>query len=296
MKGNYKYHLEPYSPTSKKTCPKCGRKKCFTMYLDENNTPAGEQYGICDHVKECGYRLYPTGTINNSDLEPVIVAKKEAFFYDTETASAFNIKKYENGLIRFLLTKFQKSELEQILNNYFIGSVNDGIIFWQIDENYKIHRGKIMWYNPDGHRTKVKDQTGGEYAKISMMWKFLNRKQENEPEMCYFGQHLTSLYPDKPVAIVESEKTCLIGSLIEPDFNWIATLSINNFQSYRLNFLKNFKNYVFVFPDRDGYPAWKEKTAQILNLMPGLRISVNDFILEYGKEKEDLADVFLRFC
>lgn len=294
MKGQYKYHLEPYSPTSKKTCPKCGRKKCFTLYLDENNTPAGEQYGICDHVKECGYRLYPTGTINNSDLEPVIVAKKEAFFYDTETASAFNIKKYENGLIRFLLTKFQKSELEQILNNYFIGSVNDGIIFWQIDENYKIHRGKIMWYNADGHRTKLKHSDGTEYAKISSMWKFLNRSHDIEPEMCYFGQHLIKLYPEKPVAIVESEKTCLICSLIEPDFNWIATLSINNFQTYRLKFLQNFKNDILVFPDRDGYSDWAKKTKAIGALMPQLRIGINDFILEHGNAKEDLADILLK--
>ncbi len=180
------------------------------------------------------------------------------------------------------------------MRDYCIGSISGGIIFWQIDEQYKIHRGKIMWYNPDGHRTKITKPDGTEYGKISAMWKYLHRDRDTEPEMCYFGQHLLSLYPTKPVALVESEKTAIIAALVMPDFNWIATLSLNNFQTYRLQFLKEFTKEIFVFPDRDGYDAWCTRTNDVKKLMPQLKIAANNFILQYGDGKDDIADVILK--
>ena len=30
----YRFHLQKYRPGSKTVCPECGRKSCFTRYLD----------------------------------------------------------------------------------------------------------------------------------------------------------------------------------------------------------------------------------------------------------------------
>ena len=56
----YRFHLQKYRPGSKTACPKCGRKACFTRYIDE----AGEisfpgNVGICDHINSCGYHYTP---------------------------------------------------------------------------------------------------------------------------------------------------------------------------------------------------------------------------------------------
>ena len=53
----YRFHLQKYRQGSKTACPECGRKSCFTRYIDE----AGEisfpdNVGICDHINSCGYR------------------------------------------------------------------------------------------------------------------------------------------------------------------------------------------------------------------------------------------------
>ena len=40
---------------------------------------------------------------------------------------------------------------------------------------------------------------------------------------CFFGQHLIYQQPDKPIAIVESEKTAIIASFFMPQYNWLAT-------------------------------------------------------------------------
>lgn len=44
-----------------------------------------------------------------------------------------------------------------------------------------------------------------------------------ELTQCLFGEHLLPLYPDKPVALVESEKTAVICSGLMPRFLWRAT-------------------------------------------------------------------------
>ena len=33
---NYRFHLEKYHRGSKKACPECRRKACFTRYIDES--------------------------------------------------------------------------------------------------------------------------------------------------------------------------------------------------------------------------------------------------------------------
>ena len=55
------YRLEKYhTPASRHTCPKCGRKRCFTLYIDtETQRPIDPTCGKCDHLNSCGYHLPP---------------------------------------------------------------------------------------------------------------------------------------------------------------------------------------------------------------------------------------------
>ena len=300
MAHHFKYSLGTYREVGKVKCPFCGKRE-FVRLIETDTRRILDGYGRCDR-DTCPSRgqsssgvVYPGKDIDTSKFAVIEQKTVDPVYYDRQTVSNYTLYKYNNGLSRFLQPKFKKSVLTKVFKDYCIGSIDGGIIFWQVDEQYRIHRGKIMWYNPDGHRTKIQNPDGSQRGKIKMMWQYLRRDRDVEPEMCYFGQHLISLYPDKPVALVESEKTAIIASLVMPDFNWIATLSINNFQSHRLGFLKGFGNYVIVFPDRDGFNMWKDKTAAIQELMPDLKIGINDFILQYGSGKEDLADVFLKY-
>ena len=54
------YNLQKYKGTaSRHTCPNCGRKRCFTLYVDENGIPLDETVGRCDHESSCGYHYSP---------------------------------------------------------------------------------------------------------------------------------------------------------------------------------------------------------------------------------------------
>ena len=37
--SEYRFHLQKYRPGSKTVCPGCGRKGCFTRYIDEETAP-----------------------------------------------------------------------------------------------------------------------------------------------------------------------------------------------------------------------------------------------------------------
>lgn len=296
MPTAYKYHLEKYAGRSTRhKCPHCGRVQSFSYYIDDNGWNPGPQYGRCNHTG-CGYLLYPSGIIAPANVaapsQNFATEKQPPIYYTKDEVKRYRAAEMDNALSRFLSQRFfDIDRLKSVFRDYCIGSVEDGIIFWQIDENCQIHRGKVMWYKDNGHRLKLTRSDGSEYGKVQMMWKYLNHDRDREPEMCFFGQHLAALHPDKPIAIVESEKTALVMSYLYPDFIWVATLSLNNFQAYRLKFLEHSNRAIVVFPDSDGFDLWQEKATSITALMPSLRLFVSPFTRVFGTCKEDLADI-----
>ena len=72
-----------------------------------------------------------------------------------------------------------------------------------------------MQYNPTTGK-RIKHQSGAidwvynKLKKSGMLPENFNLQQ------CFFGEHLLTLYPDKTVAIVESEKSALIAVEFSP--------------------------------------------------------------------------------
>ena len=99
--------------------------------------------------------------------------------------------------------------------------------------------------------------------------------------------------PEKPVALVESEKTAIICAGLIPKFIWLATGGKSQINS-RLDVLKG--RSVTAFPDIDGYETWNQKLAQL----EGLSYTVADLLVKYGKPEDheahiDIADWLIRW-
>lgn len=104
-----------------------------------------------------------------------------------------------------------------------------------------------------------------------------------------FGEHL--LHSDdigKAVALVESEKTALLGSLVFPDYVWVAVGGKANFKPERMVALCN--RTVIIFPDVDAFDDWKEKARKLF--LPK-RVIVCDLLerLSSAAEREAKVDV-----
>ena len=105
---------------------------------------------------------------------------------------------------------------------------------------------------------------------------------------CLFGEHLLPLYPEFPVALVEAEKTAVICSAVFPEFLWLATGGLGQFND-RVKVLLG--RQVIAFPDLGAYDRWRKKAKDY----PLLDITVSDYLEknatpELREMGADLAD------
>lgn len=301
--SEYRYSLERYkTPKDKYKCPNCD-KKTFTRYVDmyTNNEHLHETVGICNRKIKCNYHYPPKQYFKDNNLKTNINYKsitkpkkkeiKKTSFIDKKLLLNSLDNSKTNKFIRFLETElFGAEATKQVVENYRIGTSNhwDGAtIFWQIDEANNIRSGKIMQYNEyTGKRVKKPINLINWVHKTEMLKNF-------NLEQCYFGLHLINLDKDKPIAIVESEKTAVIASVYLPEFIWIACGSVSNLSAKNTEALKG--RDVVLFPDLNCYQLWKDKAAkfsllifwQISNLLE------NNASPEEKEQGYDLADYLI---
>ena len=311
----YKYHLLKYAgPSSRLTCPNCGRKRCFAPYVDKDNNIVGEEYGRCDHESSCGYVKYPPNEKEwresyseyrqrTQKPKPRVIAKpqpKPEQEGDICTIPMDIVLKTVrtrplSDFLKFLLTIIDVDTIVRIVKEYLLGVTKGGeVIFYQIDSKGRCRTGKVMKYDPlTGHR--IKDTT----AKTPITWVHSLLKQQGvlsrewELTQCLFGEHLLKKYPDKPVCLVEAEKTAVIASAIMPQCVWVAVGGKTQLGD-KVEILEGRK--VIAFPDVDGYDKWVEKCSE----RPYLGIMVSDYLQKNATDEDkrtgaDIADVLIRW-
>lgn len=190
----------------------------------------------------------------------------------------------ETTLYQFLLTKFTIEQVDTVFNKYHIGQNLGWIIFWQIDVNTYIRSGKYIKYKLDGHRDKEQRTTWHHSAtkEYKPVYPDFNLVQ------CFFGEHLILDDIRKPIAIVESEKTALIASILMPKYIWLACGSKNGLNDLKCAVLSN--RNVTLFPDVGCYAEWLEQ-AKYFNF------NCSNMIENIATENDkglDIADFLLR--
>ena len=345
-----KYQLQKYSGISSRyTCPNCGRKRCFTLYVDEDNEPIAANVGRCDHESSCGYHYTPREYFHDHPdchserseeslrESPAVhqrppvhrvdkVDKRERV--DTLPADivARSIRPtYDSDFITFLRTLFDTITVASLIQEYRLGVTRDrAVIFYQVDTQGRIRTGKVMKYDPEtGHRIKD-ENTKGRITWVHSLMKYTGQLPPDWTlTQCLFGEHLLPLFPEKPVALVESEKTAVICAGLIPKFLWLATGGKSQLND-RLHVLRG--RSVTAFPDIDGYDTWCRKATELcaadchpeakpkdLNCHPerhpdchpersegSLHITVSDLLQKHGTAQDradhiDIADWLIRW-
>lgn len=291
---DFKYKLQKYNGLSTRfTCPNCEVKRCFTFYVDNDNEPLNSKVGRCERVDKCGYNFTPAMYFKDQGVTPTKTRfitqlpkiKNISSFIDNETFEN-SLKQYNNNnLFIYLSNTFGIDKANEVAIKYKLGTskyFKGGCIFWQIDENSKVHTGKIMGYDSIiGKRVKQP------FNQIT--WAHTALKLQNfELNQCLFGLHLIK-DNNKPIAIVESEKTAMIASLYLPQFIWLATSGKTQFTQNKAESLKGRK--VVLFPDLGGFEDWQKIAKEY-------SFSCSDLLERKSttKEKEqgfDLADYLI---
>ncbi len=252
--SKFKYELQKGSKHI--ICPAC-KKKTFKPYVDAETGQIVDAtiYGRCERINKCKYLKYPENDASMSDwVAPVYVPEfVQPDFIPKEMIEASFNKFRENTFFMWLVKLFGQDVALDLQSKYNIGTAkNNGTIFFQQDSEGKFRTGKVMYYQSNGKRNKNRNS-----------WYVHNEvKEDFELVQVFFGEHLIKENPDKPVALVESEKTAILMSVFEPEYTWLASGGANMLNSYRLLRLPRLD---LVSPDEGEFENWSDKTKSFFN-------------------------------
>lgn len=263
------YQLQKYrTRATRHECPKCHDRHSFTYYVDEDGQPLDPTCGKCDHKSKCGYhyppreyfRDHPTDKPTTRNFIPKMQMKPLCTMPEgivTRYAS------YNSIFVEFLRGLFpQKLVIPRLGSLYGLGATKDkDVIFWQIDVNGRVRGGKIIKFYPKGHpRFGHRDKE----CQYPVTWLHSKIKMPNDWVLtqCLFGEHLLnlSMNKNKTVALVESEKSALIGAACFPQYVWLASGGMSQLSVDKMKVLAG--RTVIMFPDVDGFKEWTEKAKE----------------------------------
>ncbi len=301
----HRYILEPYKGMNTRyNCPQCKqRNKTFSRYIDsDTNEHVSPSVGRCNRESKCGYHYAPKQYFQDNGISiatqhtayrPKTVAppQKPASFIPVEVFKASLKGHRTNFFVKFLIDLFGVEVSSEVIGRYFIASSKlwDGAtVFWQIDQHGKVRTGKIMLYIPTTGK-RVKEP----FNHINWVHKAI-KQPEFELRQCLFGEHLL-IDKTKPIAIVESEKTAVIGSVYLPQFIWLAFGGLSNFNAEKCSVLKG--RSITLFPDLGCFEKWNAKAQELSHLAT---FTVSNLLERKASETEkeqgfDLADYLIHF-
>lgn len=275
----------------------------------KNALSTGNRIGIATFIYMCRQNGIDTNRFYVKDtVAPIVqpMATRKPGYHPVATLvsidKAYLTKSFDlkmaSDFVRFLQTLVDN--VDSVVNAtklYYLGINHDGhVIYWYVDKDNLIRYGKVMAYGADGHRNRA-------FHPLSIP-KELSHKgllpAEYTIKQTLFGEHLLrySQNADKTIGVVESEKTAVICSMFLPSLLWMATGSICNVQTGRMEAVKN--RHVILYPDTDpeslAFRKWKERAAELNSL--GWNIQVSDYLekmatSEQRIKKIDIADLLI---
>ena len=197
-----------------------------------------------------------------------------------------------NNLFGFISTVIGKDEASRLTEMYRVGTSkhwNGATVFWQISADGEVRGGKIMLYDRlTGHRVQEP------YPHITWVHSAL-RMADFRLNQCFFGEHLLPNIRDKPVAMVESEKTAILATHYLPQYLWLATggkCSCMNRET-----IKSLQGReVILVPDLNATDEWRKRMT-IFNEL-GIQATLFDKLEQMATDDEraqglDIADYLI---
>ncbi|MEI6753431.1 MAG: DUF6371 domain-containing protein [Paludibacter sp.] len=273
------HYLQKYKGKSTRhTCPACETNHSFTLYLNgDTHEPIHRTVGICNRESKCGYHYTPKQYfIDNPSLSysslsgrsggvclisKTPLSSRRGVGGEVPFSYVQNSASYKSNFIRFLCEFLTVKQMKQAGENYALGATKSKeVIFWQIDIIGKVRTGKIMQYNPTTGK-RIKHQSGAIDWVHNKLKKTGALPEDFNLQQCFFGEHLLKIYPEKSVAIVESEKSAIIASSLFPDLIWLAAGNLNGLSIEKCQVLMG--RDVTLYPDLGAYEKWSLKATEI---------------------------------
>ena len=271
-------------------CPQCGYKRKFKpyVYADTGEVVDATKWGRCERINSCAYNEYPR--LNDWELSdwtppmPKHIPPPTPDYIPKNLVEASFNQFQSNVFFKWLVKLFGSDTAYTLQERYNIGTAKGGgTIFWQEDKDGNFRTGKRMFYNTNGKRKDFMSYIHND----KLIKKHL--KKDFTLVQVLFGEHLNK-DTDKPIALVESEKTAILMSVFEPEYTWIASGGANMLNHYRLSRLERLD---LVSPDNGQFELWRLQTALFKGRQMDGRVekAVREGALGEG---DDILDLILK--
>lgn len=301
------------------TCPQCGKHKVFTRYVKDGQYLA-DHVGRCNRESNCGYHFKPREFFkDNPPLgkdnaqwrkseawkevyqaptpEPSPQALPRWVFEETQTAPDCNF-------VRFLSATFGADTAQELRRKFCIGSNSDlwpnSTVFWLLGADGTPYGAQVVLYDPGtGKRQKngwIHTALIRRFSKHGQaLPEWLQAYEQASKIPVPFGLHLLKESECKPLGIVESAKTAVIMTTIQPKALWLAVGSLSNLNEQRLMEVKGAD--IVLYPDLGAFDKWSVKANELKT--KGFKIAVSELLERAATDPDrqqgfDIADYFLK--
>ena len=187
-----------------------------------------EQGGECLGLNKW-IEIYGDGNTIKSDK--IEVKQIERIFVDEMHWGASIPNVYRGNLFTFLSTILGYQKTHDAFIRYKVGeNSTDRTVFWYTNELNQVCHDATVIYGDDGRRKKV----GGGFRSFGVDYGYTGQ--------CLFGSHLIPNFKGEK-CVVESEKSALIMSIVDPNRLWLATGGSNK--------IGPIKEDMLLYPDFD---------------------------------------------
>lgn len=208
-----------------------------------------------------------------------------------------SMKDYESNVFtNWLYEKFGKVIAKGLIQKFKIGTSDhwkrkSTTVFWYCDISGNYRSGKLMLYDSDGHRMKKPF----DYCN----WVHSVKKTDDfNFVQCFFGEHLLNLPENnqKPIIIVESEKSAIVASAYFPNYVWIACGGANGLKLNKCKILEG--RNIILYPDLGKFDLWCANAEGLRSICASMKVS--DFLEKNTADEDrkngyDIADYLLNF-
>jgi len=304
----FRYIFESKKP--KGICPKCEHKEFRFMYDTTTGYRLPQTFGRCERLNNCGYiqlptkENYPDHFLNSKQgnrsfqtkykiskpMKSEISEPKTPILYVDNKLVEVTMNRENCNFKNYLYSIFDNDDCNLALSMYHVGTSKTlGTIFWYCDLNGNFRTGKEIafpqtLYPEIIHRNKTK-LPYYLHTKLS--------QSDGEYKVCLFGEHLLNQYPDKPIAIVESEKSAIICSIAHPELLWLSCGGANGITDDKMEILKGRKIILYNDYDSAGREAFAKRAEK--NEKKGYKIAMVDYF-PHINDKSDYCDKVLEFA
>ncbi len=275
-------------------CPACNARRGFAPFKGQERQPYGKCFACGEFIPMPGsghtepQRAHLTTSTGQTikDVPPAFISRTQA----TRTPQASDQQEAEP---QHYISEFQviASQVDLHWDRFAAGLMSLGIpeshlIKWNVGRG-RNNRTLFFYRAINGKYTNVKEfvYSSDLHRDKSVYPKFIFSKKQNY-HICLYGEfQLHNLPRHKPVILVESEKTAVIGSYAMPDKVWIATGGTTGLTRDKAKVLLN-RNVSILFDNDKPGRENADRTKEFLE-----SISIHAKVIDLFSERADGWDI-----